>query len=74
MPKTRESSSQKVSKPRASKTRPTHEEIAKRAYLIYLERNGTPGNPLEDWVRAEHELLQKKSKPRRKPTLKLVAA
>jgi Protein of unknown function (DUF2934) len=41
-----------------------HEQIAKRAYEIYLERNGAPGNPLEDWVRAEGEIL---AKPKRAP-------
>jgi len=41
----------------AKKTTPTAEEIQVRAYEIYLERRGAPGNPLEDWVRAEHELV-----------------
>jgi hypothetical protein len=74
MPKTRESSSPKVRKPRTTKTRPSHDEIALRAYQIFLERGGAPGNPLEDWTRAERELLANKTKPRRKATLKLVAA
>jgi len=39
------------------------EEIALRAYHIYLERRGAPGNPLEDWTRAERELLEKPSEP-----------
>jgi hypothetical protein len=37
---------------------PTNEAIQLRAYQIYLERNGAPGDPLADWVRAETELLQ----------------
>ncbi len=37
-----------------------------RAYEIYLERNGAPGNPLEDWIRAERELLQKSRKTTKK--------
>lgn len=37
-----------------------------RAYEIYLERNGAPGNPLEDWVRAEREVLQKTRKTTKK--------
>ena len=47
---------------------PTYEEIALRAYHIYLQRNGAPGSPLEDWKRAEQELLAEsaKSKARRK--------
>jgi len=28
---------------------PTHDEIALRAYHIYLQRNGVPGSPFEDW-------------------------
>jgi len=35
---------------------PSHEEIRCRAYEIYLERNGLPGNELDDWHRAEREL------------------
>jgi len=41
----------------ATKPAPTHDEIALRAYHIYLQRNGAPGNPFDDWKRAEHELL-----------------
>jgi hypothetical protein len=74
MPKTRQSSLTTVSKPRAAATRPTTEEIALRAYQIYLERGGAPGNELEDWTRAERELLENPGKPRRKPGPKLVAA
>jgi len=32
------------------------EEIAHRAYELYLQRGGEPGKDLEDWVRAEKEL------------------
>src|SRR2546425_3388701 len=35
---------------------PSHEEIRRRAYEIYLERDGLPGNELDDWHRAEREL------------------
>ena len=42
------------------------EKIALRAYEIYLERNGAPGNPLEDWVRAEREILAAASKTSKK--------
>jgi hypothetical protein len=63
----------KSRKPRAAKTQPasaqpTQEQIQIRAYQIYLERNGAPGNPFEDWTRAERELLAqppKTAKPRR---------
>jgi Protein of unknown function (DUF2934) len=74
MPKTRPNSSPTVKKPKANKFHPTTEEIALRAYHIYLERGGAPGNALEDWTRAERELLEESSKPRRRPGPKLVAA
>jgi Protein of unknown function (DUF2934) len=74
MPKTRERSSPAAGKPRTAGTPPTREEIALRAYHIYLERGGTPGNELEDWTRAERELLEKAGKNRRKPEPKSIAA
>jgi Protein of unknown function (DUF2934) len=61
-------------KPRSTKSAPTHEEITLRAYEIYLERAGAPGDALEDWMRAERELLEKYSKPRGKVGPTLVAA
>jgi len=51
----------------------THDKIAVRAYEIYLERHGAPGNPLEDWVRAEREILAS-AKPRRASKKAAVAA
>jgi len=35
---------------------PSQEEIRRRAYEIYLEREGLPGDELDDWLRAEREL------------------
>ena len=35
---------------------PTDEEIAVRAYHIYLERGGVEGNPDDDWLQAKREL------------------
>lgn len=35
---------------------PTREEIAARAYDLYLRRGQTPGDPVEDWLQAEREL------------------
>ncbi|MGC2526464.1 MAG: DUF2934 domain-containing protein [Candidatus Acidiferrum sp.] len=58
-------SSAKSKSPAAKKLSP-QEKIAQRAYEIYLERNGAPGNPLEDWVRAEREVLQKSRKSAKK--------
>lgn len=40
----------------AARRAPTHEEIAKRAYEIYLERGGAPGSQDTDWSQAEQEL------------------
>lgn len=42
----------------AARTEPTQEEIALRAYHIYLEREGAGGDPLEDWLQAERELIE----------------
>jgi hypothetical protein len=70
-----ETSSPTPRKPRAAKKRPTPEQIQLRAYEIYLERCGAPGNELEDWVRAERELLEKPRKaPRATKTAKAQAA
>jgi hypothetical protein len=74
MPKTNKPSSLTAAKPQTISTRPTTEEIALRAYLIYLERGDAPGDALDDWTRAERELQQEFGKPRRKPGPKLVAA
>lgn len=38
------------------RARPTEEEIAVRAYHIYLERDGLEGDPADDWLQAEREL------------------
>jgi DUF2934 family protein len=74
MSKKGNSSSPAVRKPAVTKSVPTHDEIASRAYQIYLERGGTPGHALEDWTRAEQELLQKNGKLQRKNGAKSVAA
>jgi hypothetical protein len=74
MPKTRKTSSPAVRKSITSKTPPTREEIALRAYEIFLDRGGAPGNSLEDWIRAERELTEKLVKPPRKSVPKSIAA
>jgi len=38
--------------------RPTHQEIAARAYQVYLERGRLPGHDVDDWLQAEYELMQ----------------
>ena len=40
---------------------PTNEEIAERAYEIFLARGGEPGHELDDWLQAELELLREQS-------------
>ncbi len=35
---------------------PGPDEIAKRAYEIYLSRGGTPGRDVDDWLQAEQQL------------------
>lgn len=61
-------------KPKVNGFHPTSEEIALRAYEIYLERGSAPGNALEDWTRAERELMGKTRKTRRKAAPKPIAA
>jgi hypothetical protein len=34
---------------------PTHEEIRRRAYEIYLSRGAADGHDLEDWLQAERD-------------------
>jgi hypothetical protein len=38
---------------------PTYEQIARRAYELYLERGETPGDERADWLRAEKELSRR---------------
>lgn len=37
------------------------DQIALRAYELFLERGGEHGHDLEDWLRAEHEVLESAS-------------
>jgi Protein of unknown function (DUF2934) len=74
MAKTMESSSPVTPKPRTASNQPTREEIALRAYHIYLKRDGAPGNEFEDWMQAERQLIVEIGKPHRKVTAKSAAA
>jgi hypothetical protein len=47
------------SEPRTAEGHPTREEIELRAHQIYVERGGADGSDVEDWLRAERELLEK---------------
>jgi uncharacterized protein YndB with AHSA1/START domain len=44
---------------RAGVAAPTHEQIARRAYELYLERGQKSGDEREDWLAAEKELSEK---------------
>jgi uncharacterized protein YndB with AHSA1/START domain len=44
---------------RVTPAAPTHEQIARRAYELYLERGEKPGHEREDWLIAEKELSEK---------------
>lgn len=66
MARTNGNGSHPRTKSQTTKKLSTQEKIALRAYEIYLERAGAPGNPLEDWVRAERELLSKPKKSAKK--------
>ena len=39
-----------------SSHKPSNDEIRLRAYEIYLERGGLPGDEIDDWLLAEREL------------------
>jgi hypothetical protein len=68
--------------------RPTHHEVAARAYQIYLERGRLGGHDIDDWLQAEYELMQlpvrklaelepqaaTQGKPRKKSIVDLVRA
>jgi DUF2934 family protein len=72
-----ESVTPKPRKSPAAKSAPTHDEIALRAYHIYLQRHGAPGNPFDDWRQAEQELVAEaagKPKSRRKSKVVSIAA
>jgi Protein of unknown function (DUF2934) len=61
MPKSKSASLEapkKSRKPAVAPLKPSYEEIALRAYHIYLERGSTPGDPMQDWLQAERELTQ----------------
>ena len=37
--------------------RPTEDDIARRAYQLFMERGGGHGRDLDDWLLAKDELL-----------------
>jgi hypothetical protein len=45
----------------ATRYEPTEDEIRARAYQIYLDRGGRPGNEIDDWYQAECELRPRRA-------------
>jgi hypothetical protein len=43
------------SESRTAEAHPAQEEIELRAYQIYVERGGTDGHDVDDWLQAERE-------------------
>lgn len=74
MAKTTQAPAAKTRKAAAPKSKPTHEQVAQRAYEIYLERGCTPGDPMQDWLRAELELATPARKSRSKSKVITFAA
>jgi hypothetical protein len=73
MPKTTAAPAPKAKKV-AAKSKLTQNDIATRAYQIYLERGATPGDPMQDWLRAERELSAPSKKPGAKSKVITLAA
>ena len=48
------------SSPNRQVTPPAHEDIALRAYEIFVERGEGPGDDVSDWLLAEQELKSKR--------------
>jgi hypothetical protein len=74
MPKSKAATAGPAKKTRKAVAPPSYDEIALRAYHIYLERGCTPGDPMQDWLRAEQELLETATKPKRKSKVVSIAA
>jgi DUF2934 family protein len=74
MPMTRKAFPAEMTKTGAHGSSLDRAEIALRAYHIYLERGSAPGNELDDWTRAERELLGTNGKSHRKVRPKSKAA
>jgi Protein of unknown function (DUF2934) len=74
MPKVKSGSPKTTKNPKKATVPPGYDDIALRAYHIYLERGRTPGDPMLDWLQAERELSAQASKPRRKSKIVSIAA
>ena len=74
MSKTKEAPAPKAKKAATPKSKPTQDQVAARAYEIYLERGATPGDPMQDWLQAERELSAPGKKSRSKSKVITFAA
>ena len=74
MRKAKAASQEVRKKTRNAPVRPVYEEIALRAYQIYLERGCTAGDATQDWLLAEQELTESPKPSRRKTKMAPVAA
>jgi len=48
--------SKRASKPRGKPTIVAHDDVARRAYALYLARGCVHGHDIDDWLQAEREL------------------
>jgi hypothetical protein len=46
--------------------RPRHEDIAARAYELFLKRGSIPGHETADWLQAERELIEQRDSDNRR--------
>jgi len=77
MPKSKSASTEAPKKSRkaaAAPAKPSYEEIALRAYHIYLQRAGAHGDPTQDWLQAERELMASPKANGRKTKVVSIAA
>jgi len=65
--KTKEAPAPKQEKAAPAKSKPLLRPDRHRAYEIYLERGFTPGDPMQDWLRAESELIAPPRNPAPNP-------
>ena len=56
-----EKSSLAGTEPLTAEARPTPDEIELRAYQIYVERGGTDGHDVDDWLQAEREHAEREA-------------
>jgi hypothetical protein len=61
MKKKKDSAMPELAPPALPAPAPRHDEVAARAYEIFLRRGGTPHHELEDWLAAEQELLARQN-------------